>query len=111
MRAIDVGMLAGVVGLGLACGLLGGGKAMGEPCTITGSGFQRTDDCAHWCMEHWPVTCADGSTLTWAKCSGPMDCDGGGCAEDEVCYQGTNSSSVCLPRDVCASGWDGEALR
>jgi hypothetical protein len=98
-----------VAGL-LLLGVGGCGKRIGADCTVTGSGFQRSDDCAGWCMAHWPVRCANGESRTQARCSGSIRCAGSGCAAGQVCYQGSNSFAVCLPEDWC-DAWSPEDLR
>lgn len=91
-------------------GASGCGKGIGADCVVTGSGFQRSDDCAGWCMQHWPVRCASGESQTRARCSGAVRCEGAGCASGQVCYQGTNSFAVCIPADWC-DVWSPEDLR
>ena len=88
----------------------GCGKPIDADCTITGSGFQRRDDCAGWCMAQRPVRCADGTSRTRSRCSGAVRCEGSACAAGQVCYQGSNSFAVCLPGSWCAA-WSPEDLR
>jgi len=95
----------------LAVWLLGScGAPAGAPCEVRGSGFQRSDNCSGWCMAHWPVRCADGRMQIRAQCSGARRCTAADCAATEVCYQGTNSFAVCVPRQWCPS-WRPEDLR
>lgn len=94
----------------LVFGIGGCGKQIGADCAVTGSGFQRRDDCAGWCMQHWPVRCASGESRTRARCSGAVHCEGSGCGRGQVCYLGTNSFAVCLPEDWC-DAWNPADLR
>jgi hypothetical protein len=94
----------------LACVVVACGAPVGAPCEVSGSGFQRKDDCAGWCMAHWPVRCADGSSRTRAQCSGTKRCTSTTCGSSEVCYLGTNSFPVCVPNEWCPA-WRAEDLR
>jgi len=93
----------------LACvvALVGGcGKPAGAPCTITGSGFTASHDCASKCLARWNIYCPDGSRVTPGVCAGRETCTVASCPDGQLCYYFDDpfeERSFCIPDDVCGA--------
>lgn len=90
----------------------GCGDSAGSPCSIEGSGFTASHDCATKCLSRWAVNCPDGSRVLPAVCAGAEGCAPGGCPEGQVCYHFDDPfelRSYCIPDTVCGARPDADA--
>jgi hypothetical protein len=101
---------AGVLAL---CFVLPGcGEPAGTPCSITGSGFTASHDCATKCLSRWSVNCPDGSRVQPAVCAGEEGCKPGDCPDGQICYHFDDPfevQSYCIPDTVCRAATDAAA--
>lgn len=101
---------AGVLALYLV--LAGCGDPAGTPCSIKGSGFTASHDCATKCLSLWSVNCPDGSRVVPGVCAGDDGCEPGGCPDGQVCYHFDDpfeTLSYCIPDTVCGAAPDAAA--
>ena len=88
------------------------GKPAGSPCSITGSGFTSSHDCATKCLSRWAVNCPDGSRVTPGVCAGREGCTPGSCPNGLACYTFDDpfeDRSYCLPDTVCGAPMSADA--
>ena len=88
------------------------GKPAGSPCSISGSGFSASHDCATKCLSRWAVNCPDGSRITPGVCAGRKDCNPGSCPDGQACYAFDDpfeERSYCLPENVCGAPLSADA--
>lgn len=101
------------VGVIMTCLLLAGcGAPVGTPCTIKGSGFTSSHDCATKCLARWSVNCPDGSRVTPAVCAGEHGCQPGDCPVGQVCYHFDDpfeTRGYCVPDTICGAAPDAAA--
>ncbi len=101
MRRHDI-WLATVLVAGLS--LVACGDPAGAPCTINGSGFTSSHECATQCLALWSVNCPDGSSVLPGVCAGEPGCEAGSCPEGQSCYHFDDpfeDRSYCVPDTVC----------
>lgn len=102
-----VGRTSGVLTL---CFMLPGcGAPAGTACSITGSGFTASHDCATKCLSRWSVNCPDGTRVQPAVCAGKEGCSPGGCPDGHACYHFDDPfelRSYCIPDTVCGPAPD-----
>lgn len=92
--------------LSLALVLAACGKPVGTPCSIEGSGFTASHDCATKCLARWKLTCPGGNTVTPAICAGREGCSPGSCPAGQACYtfdDPFDERSYCVPDNVCGA--------
>lgn len=88
----------------LALLVAGCGNPVGTPCSIEGSGFTASHDCATKCLSRWTVNCPDGTTVRPGVCAGDSGCQPGECPSGQVCYHFDDpfeTRSYCIPDNVC----------
>lgn len=88
----------------LALLVTGCGNPVGTPCSIEGSGFTASHDCATKCLARWTVNCPDGATVRPGVCAGVSGCQPGECPSGQVCYHFDDpfeTRSYCIPDNVC----------
>ena len=81
-----------------------GGDPAGEACSIEGSGFTASHDCASRCLSRWQVNCPGGERVSPQVCAGRSGCEPGTCPQGQVCYHFDDPfelRSYCIPDDVC----------
>lgn len=103
-----------VLGLCTMLWLTACGQPAGTACSIAGSGFTSSHDCATKCLALWAVNCPDNTSVMPAVCAGRRGCSPGSCPDGQVCYtfdDPFDERSYCVPDTVCGAPPPAQARR